>query len=174
MAKGDFAWCDKWQEYAHDIDNINLNDLCVPINPFGWVYGKNCSLLNKDLDSITAISKQFYKETSLETIGNNVIYTTPPQIWTNNRTIIAVAVIAAPKDNMRSFVNARAILKSQDGSTQEFTGSMNLPEYGESFFLKSSSNKKISNVTEMKLIFDHPVRLISTKTDNPAIMWMGY
>ena|GEM_PF-1054187 len=110
----------------------------------------------------------------METIVNNVIYTTPPKIWTTNRTIIAVAVLAVPKDNMKSVVNARAILTSQDGSIQEFTGSMNLPEYGELVLLKSNSNKKISNVIAMKLIFDRPVRLISTKTDNPAIMWMGY
>jgi|GEM_PF-1047344 len=57
MANGDFAWCDKWQEYAHDIDNYNVKELCVPISPFGVVYEKNCSVLNKDIDSITAIDK---------------------------------------------------------------------------------------------------------------------
>jgi len=158
----------QWQNLAIAIDSSEPV-VCVPIDPFSWVYGRNCSLLNPEMNS-----GQEYRRA--EKIDDNFIVEIVPPSWVKQRTLISFGILIKPMSTQITRVSAKAIVTSTDGTQQELRGERVLPISGGMLLLNGQTSTRIKNATSVKFIFNVPVeiRFITNSTNpTPAILWMG-
>lgn len=148
--------------------------VCVPVNPFGWVYTRNCSQLNSAFTLNWGNKTYEYKPLAKEgaqTIDINL----PASVV--NRKLLSIATLIKPLTTAPIFVTGKAIFEMKDGSKKHMLGDRQLPiSGGLLMFTTRNGSIPTNNIQKVTLKFSVPVEMgyVTSKTDERlAILWMG-
>lgn len=159
----------QWQKMAPAIDS-GTSPLCVPVNPLGWIYSKNCAIGNPELNWIKG-----YRFEAVRSMDDSGIFEVTPPVALSERTLVSLAVLVKPATT-KKFINVKAILNLKDRSDGLFTGEQNLAVSGGLILLTGKDSFPIRNIASVKFTFSAPVEIaIATNDpkDAPGILWMG-
>ncbi|MFT0892629.1 hypothetical protein [Pseudochelatococcus sp. G4_1912] len=153
----------QWQKMATAID---MGDsLCVPINPLGWIYGRNCQLLNQEDPKGKPI---VYEESTTKAFTIEI----PPSI--SSRTLISLAMLIKPYSMAQTPISGELELIMNDGTIKYMIGSNKLPSTG-GLLMFTSHGEEIA-MAEIKRItarLSLPVTRAYVEATTPAILWLG-
>jgi len=161
----------QWQNLASTISSSEPV-VCVPIDPFSWgggIYGRNCSLLNPEMNW-----GQEYRKVDKYDENFMLEVMTPP--WVSQRTLISVGILLRPLSTQTAHINAKALVLSADGTQQELRGERLLSISGGMLLLSGQLGTSIKGATSIKFIFNVPVEIrfiTNVLQPTPAILWMG-
>jgi hypothetical protein len=159
----------QWQRMAKVIDSTEPI-LCVPIDPFSWIYGRNCSLLNPSMNF-----GQEYRGI-LETNSTYSLEFIPPS-WLSPHYVISMGILVKPSKLKTMRIVAKARLTAANGVHLEMFGDRQLTFAGGGLLLLSGvPGSKIKGVNSVRIDFNAPVdvRFITEPSNTtPAILWMG-
>jgi len=161
----------QWQKMALSVDSGST--VCVPIDPLGWMYGRDCLLLNSDINW----GKRFeYRELAYAD-GYHSVMIEPSELALNHN-LLSLAVLLKPSTGASIFASAEAIITMKNGNKIYFFGDRQLPIPGGVLLLTAShGNSPIAtnDVKNILLRFDAPVDLgyVIRELNKPAVLWMG-
>lgn len=155
----------QWQNMALAIDS-GVSPLCVPVDPIGWSYSRNCSFLNPSPHwghGVSLISDPLYFDVLL-----------PAQL--SDKTIVAVAVLVRSLSLEKTFVDVQMTINLVDGRVLRYSTAREMTMSGGLLMLTGKESIAVKNIASVRLIFNVPVEiaLAANNTAEPGIMWMGY
>lgn len=157
----------QWQSLSASIQ-AEITPLCVPVDPFYFIYGDNCRLL-----SPTVIDFDFDKK-NLERVGSDysVDIFSPQSVVESN--LVAVAVLVYPVSNVSSRVEGRLSIELADGKVENLHAEKNLDYTGGMVYFSAPPKMAYKGVKRISLIFDQPIKVAYSKiSKEPVVMWMG-
>ena len=144
----------QWQKFAPAIDS-NESILCVPIDPLGWPYGRNCSLLNA-----AATVEQPAKFTEVpkhDTIYQLLVHV-PDAL--QDRHIASIGILIKPFNNQTTRIEAQAALTTRTNEVLDFFGERTLAKTGGLLLLTTRpSAGATSGIAQIKVRFNVPVQV---------------
>jgi hypothetical protein len=170
----------QWQEMAFQIDK-GARPLCVPLDPLGWMYAKNCQLLNYDLQG------DWLKGFRFDSVPVSLLEV-HPQVSLSAKELVSLAVLVQPSKNLQEkkeeWIDVKANIFLKDGGVRTFLGHQLIPLKGGLIMLKNLDMTSffipIKNISTVKLNFNQPVFLASLPsrggdkvTRDPLVLWMG-
>lgn len=159
----------QWQGMAHAIDS--KEPICVPVDPLGWVYQRNCSQLNPDINW----EKEF-KFDSLATDGYSSSLTISPPSSASDKNLFSIAALVKPNTLHMAFVDAKAVVNMKDGTSKYLVGGRQLSASGGLLMLTIKGVIPIKDIHSVTLVFGGPIELGFVANDPssaPGILWMG-
>jgi hypothetical protein len=161
----------QWQTMAHAIDS-GVSPLCVPLNPVGWMYTRDCEIL---YPSDLIGPQDFHFEHVPPDNDAYSLTLAPPESLFGN-TLVSLAVLARTLTAEPSRVAVKARIEMSDGSSIFYSGSRNLAVTGGLILLTGTENIPIWKISSIKFIFDSPVEIALNpkgRRGTPAIYWLG-
>jgi hypothetical protein len=151
-----------WQTMAESIQ-YNDDNICVPINPYGWIYSRNCKYLNK-LD-FTKGTYEFFEDTSLDIdIPNDI----------KSKQTIALLVNIDSANHVSTPVELYAYATTSSGEKVYFYGFNNNVSTKSTILLNNIHKKPVSNIIKLELTSNIPLKYwIKSGNDKPSISWLG-
>jgi hypothetical protein len=162
----------QWQIMANAIDSGQAT--CVPIDPLGWMFQRNCFQLNPDIDGSTWGKPLDFESVKVDG-GNSAISINPPSSALSKR-MISLAVLIKPQAEQSILINAEAVLKMKNGDTKYLIGSRQLAAAGGLLMLTGRGATPISEIEAVTLKFSAPVDLAFVPIESrnkPVVFWMG-
>jgi len=162
----------QWQSMAHIIDSDR--DICVPVDPYGWIFQRNCLLLNPTIkDIFRGPSLSFKTLESDAGHGGLLLDDIPPQPQSN---LISLALLIRPNSARQIFVHAKAILKTTNGADKYLIGSRHLAVTGGLVTLWGRDATPLREIESITLQFSNPINLAYSNTElgnKPVVIWLG-
>jgi hypothetical protein len=158
----------QWQNMARAVDS-GVSPLCVPIDPLGWMYSRDCTLLNQ-------VWMQDFHFKQVQTINDTVMLAISPPGSISEKTLISLGVLVRPLSTQTNYVAVKAIIQLRDGSKEYYTGNRELDITGGLILLTGQDSIPIMNISSIKFIFSSPVEIALTTNElnsDPEILWMG-
>ena len=161
----------QWQHMSSLIDS-NISPLCVPIDPLGWYYLRNCQQLNPVLNVQTPIT---FDSLSLKEPANSITIQIPENIMGSQ--LLALGIVVRPYEKKSSYpTQANATFTLKNGETLSFSGERQLKFSGGLITVDTNTSIPLQAIETITLHFNHPV-IVGTYFDQleqkPAILWMG-
>lgn len=156
-----------WQEMADAIDT-RQSLLFVPIDPFGWSFSRNCHVLAKPAN------KPFvFQRTPIDKDGYAFVHVAPPEVATGE--LHAIGVLLRPASQVRTHIEATAVLTMQNGEIVTWRGSRDIRcTTGGLILIGAERDTLVSGVREIAIRFDVPVEIARTTEDDTGfLMWIG-
>jgi hypothetical protein len=158
----------QWQEQASSIKSAEA--LCIPIDPFGWVYKKNCWQLNPEMSWAKTIE---YRPLSRH--GEYFTITLESPATGEYKNLISIAVLVkAPVSDLD--VKGELVLKMKDGSFNSSEGNHLLHRAGGLIMFTPEKTVPLEAIESVTLKFHSLVNIgfVSHEpVNNPAVIWMG-
>lgn len=152
----------QWQKMAEAIDSP-ASPLCVPVDPVGWMYQRNCNFL-KPAPTWANGSKVLTRSLSLEEI---------PPVALAGKNLVAAAVMARPYSTSKTDLQVRMTIKMVDGSSRYLTGEKALKASGGLVLLTGREVTAIKDIASVTLEFNEPAE-IALAPDQTGVVWMGF
>lgn len=162
-----FVGNSQWQNLSNSIQ-AGETPLCVPVDPFYFVYGNNCRLL-----SPSVIDYNFEKK-SLELIGSNyrVDLASPSSVSEAN--LVAVALLVYPVLHGSSRIIARLDVELASGEIESLHAEKVLDSTGGLIYFSAPPKVVYKGVKRISVVFDELVEVAYSKSLKvPIVMWMG-
>jgi hypothetical protein len=157
-----------WKEFSSSIDQ-GVFPLCVPIDPFPWLYGRGC-------ERLTPIPEQAYNlKRILNSDAGFVLEVPVPEVVKNGK-IISIGVFIKPVSDLDVRVHGRALIESINGEVFELKGDRLLSNTGGLLLLTQVSGAHIESVKSVKIFFDRSVDMAYQKSAGelqPSVVFMG-
>lgn len=153
----------QWQNIASSIDS-GASPLCVPVDPIGWMYQRNCSFLT-EMPVWTDGQTRTYDTGYLET-------TVPAKLAGKN--IFSAAVLIKPHALQMTQVELRLEFTLQDGSKKYYVGSKKLDDAGGLIMMTGKEIIPVNSISSVRLSFNVPVEIASAKKPGEGLVWMGF
>jgi hypothetical protein len=159
----------QWEDRA-DLLASDLPVVCIPIDPFGWSYGRNCTRLAGD--PIDPATVRFVDLPELETAAPAPWHLDVPAEVVDGR-LAAFTVLARPGSG--NVVRATAALTTSEGDAVTLTSEAHLPSRGGPVTFTLPGGKTLADVASVSVQFDTPVQVISSTEDTSGalVLWMG-
>lgn len=162
----------QWTKLARAIDSTSL-PLCIPIDPFGWIWKRNCDLLNKQAQSSWG-QPQAYKSIGIDSPEAEIEFLPPPEIRKNS--LQSIGILMRPAGLQTANVHAVVSLTLASGQTKVFQGESLLSEEGGLMYVSGVAGDPVVGVVSARLRVDTPVQLAVLKTSSKveqSMLWMG-
>ncbi len=159
----------QWQEMAPAI--ASSDSICIPIDPLGWIFSKNCSNLTPEVSFGSPIE---YRPLVRQKEHFSIVITPPASIA--NKNLTSLAILAQPSTTSNALVQGEAVLNMKDGSTKYLSGTRQLNTSGSLLVFTKRGTTAISDIKYITLQFDTPVNIgfvSGEASDHPRIIWMG-
>jgi len=160
-----------WQLLSHQLE-VSNDPICIPIDPLGWVYQRNCAILNPEINWFKKIE---YREVPNIQEQRQIDIVLPNNI-TSSR-ILSIAILVKPIIINENRVSAKVIFKMKGGSNLQWNGIRQLDPKGSLLLLTApSSSLLFQNIQSASLHFDQNVKIgyiADEPFSSPAILWMG-
>lgn len=161
-----------WQKYAAAIDSGRA-PLCVPINPYTWIYARRCRTLVPLPEWDWAQRETFFGR--LVPANQPIRVAAPAEVTRAAVTLIGIPL--RPAGAVRKDVRVHASAELLDGSTVTLSGNRVLEPSGGLVTLDIDSGvAELRNVRSLVITSDAPVSVLQHKAPNdaPIVSWMGY
>jgi hypothetical protein len=154
-----------WQTMARSIE-VNDDNSCVPIDPYGWMYSRNCKYLSKINFSIGA-----YKKIIETTLTTSIDIPTEIQ----NKKIISLLVGVNTTNNTSGNVELHAIATTISGRKVDFFGFKNNVSNTSMVLLNNSSKEAVAEIIKLEITSNIPLKYwVNNGNTKPSISWMGH
>ena len=151
-----------WQTMSQSIQN-NDNNRCVPINPYKWMYSKNCSYTHT-----LNFGKGTYKTFEETSLSINI----PSDI--KNKKTIALLVGIDLTNNVSANVELYAVATTSTGNKYKFYGFKNNVSSKSMILLNNTNREAISDIVKLELISNIPLKYwVENGKQRPSISWLG-
>ncbi|MCX8956437.1 hypothetical protein [Erwinia psidii] len=152
----------QWQKMAEAIDSPT-SPLCVPVDPVGWMYQRNCNFL-KPAPTWANGTRVLTSSLSLEE--------TPPAAL-SGKNLVAAAVMVRPFSSGKNTAEVRMTIKLVDGSSRYFSGSKTLKPSGGLILLTGRDVIAMKDIASVTLEFSAPVE-VALSAEGSGVVWMGF
>ncbi|MBC7792503.1 MAG: hypothetical protein H7Z43_02245 [Clostridia bacterium] len=149
-----------WQEMSRAVD-AGMTPLCVPIDPFGWIYGRKCSVLNPGKNWLTPI---VYEK------RRTVTALIPSEV--GRQELLAAAFVVKPQKTYRSRVHGVAVLATAAGPSRSFIAEHHVEPSGGIIFFDMTKNG-VRDSQSVDVTFDEELD-IAFSDGQPLVSWMGH
>ncbi len=161
----------QWQLMSPLINSDN-SPLCVPIDPIGWIYQKNCRQLNPDIAWGPLLT---YLDLFNENSSSKITISIPHKFSDNN--LLAFSIPTKPYQKKSSLpITVKALLIMKDGNNHLLFGEKKLKYSGGAIMIITNEPILIKEIQAITLEFDQHVSIGMTNfngIEEPAIVWMG-
>ncbi|MBD1553264.1 hypothetical protein [Pseudomonas typographi] len=158
----------QWQNMAEAIDGNG--PICVPINPMGWAYRRDCTNLSLDLDRSVPYG---YK---LATQGSgNMQMPVPASIL--GRHVLSLAVLVKSTTTGLTSLKLTVVLKLKSGAVSIFSGDGRVPLSGGVLLLTADAPVDANLIESASLQVKQPTQIgyfLNDPANTPAMTWYGY
>lgn len=161
----------KWQALASSIDS-GLTPLCVPVNPLGWIYGRNCGLLNAEpifwpgIRYAAAVQSGKY----LWSVAIDI-----PSALSGDSLLSLLVLGRAPLQSINANGYLEVTLKN--GNMVVLRDSQQFDRNGGAFLFSALESLPIMEISEINLSMDAPVDIAhhdeTRHRGAPLVLWMG-
>jgi hypothetical protein len=159
-----------WLEMAEAIDSGD--DVCVPVDPLGIIFTRNCSLLNVSISwYLAALRTPLYTPPAA---GNSQQLELPQQ---PHKWLRSVAILARPLTTTSEPLQARIELALTHGGRKLLTGSRAMTASGGLLMLTGHDVTRLEDLESAVLHFSQPAELGHVEADGtavPIVLWMGH
>lgn len=158
-----------WMSMAGAIDKGGA--VCVPVNPIGWVYGRDCDLLNPE----KGVSHSYEFE-PMAGDGSTSVADLPVLRRDAHHVLLALAVLVKPAQGQTIHVPMEAVITLSDGSTRYLTGGRQLPYGGGLVLLTGDREIALENIRSVRIEVAGAMQLgfvADTHPKAPVVLWMG-
>lgn len=157
----------QWQTMSAAID-ADSSTLCVPLDPFGWVFGKNCRSLDPAMDWGHAFT---YPQASAGKMEIDI----PLPATVSGQTLFALSALVRPANKSRERIQLQAVITEKNGRVTVLNGEQSLPASGGLITLHIPQAAGLSGISQLQLRSDKAFKLAYTMDApvKPAIIWMG-
>ena len=145
--------------------------VCVPIDPIGWVYQRNCSLLHSDVHWGGS-----YVFRAVGFTGDFVSLDVAVPTQLEKSKLMSFAILVKPVALQAMMVSVKGRLNMKDGSTRYLLGGRQVPVDGGLLHLTGRGAVAFSEIESIVLEFAVPVEVgfvVTGASMRPAIVWMG-
>jgi hypothetical protein len=159
----------QWQLMSGTLDTGE--PVCVPIDPIGWIYQRNCTQLNGDVNW----GRDYAFTPVASTGGVTSLPVLPPRLPADTK-LLSFAILVKPLTLQAFVVNAKAVVNMKDGSTRYLLGARQVPVAGGLLHLTGKGVVAFADIHSIVLEFETPVEagyVVDGLTTRPAILWMG-
>lgn len=161
----------QWQHMSSLIDS-NVSPLCVPIDPLGWYYLRNCQQLNSELNWLVKIT---FDSLPLKEPANSITIQIPENIMGSQ--LLALGIVVRPYEKKSSYpTQANVTFTLKNGETASLSGERQLKFSGGLITVDTNTPIPLQAIETITLHFSQPV-IVGTYLDQleqkPAILWMG-
>ena len=161
----------QWQHMSSLIDS-NVSPLCVPIDPLGWYYLRNCQQLNSELNWLVKIT---FDSLPLKEPANSITIQIPENIMGSQ--LLALGIVVRPHEKKSSYpTQANVTFTLKNGETLSLSGERQLKFSGGLITVNTNTPIPLQAIETITLHFNQPV-IVGTYFDQleqkPAILWMG-
>ncbi|WLG43453.1 tetratricopeptide repeat protein [Pseudomonas sp. FP1740] len=156
-----------WKEFSSSIDQ-GISPLCVPIDPFPWLYGRNCEWL-------TPLPEQAYiLKRVLKSEAGFVIEVPVPES-VQGKKLISIGLFVKPVSDLDVRVHGRALVENAEGGRFELKGDRMLSNTGGLLLLTQAPGAYIESVSRIQIFFDRGVDVAYQQRSElqPSIILMG-
>jgi len=167
MKDGSMMHAGLWTSMADAIDSQSA--VGIPVASLGWVFLKNCVQLDPEMQPFHPCT---FKSTSIKD-DSSFIFLEPPR--TTYKNLISLSILVRPQAVQSLSVNATAVIKIKNGTTQYLVGARRLPAtIGGFLMLTGREPIPIKDIQSIAIKFDMPIELAYlSEKDKPVILWMG-
>lgn len=149
----------QWQNMSTNID-LSTSPLCVPIDPLGWIYSKNCAFLNT------------MPNWNYGTHVINTSITLKPRNFLN-KTLVATAFLIKPLSNKKTFIRAEMTITLKNGHIEYASGEKNIMPSGGLILLTEKNMIVIQDIAAIKVRFSSSLEMANNPMGNLGVIWMG-
>ena len=152
----------QWQKMSEKIDS-KPDILCVPINPIGWMYSRNCNFIGH---------LSFWNHPTF-LLKNSLSFSikTPPEL--SEKILSAAGILLKPISGKETFIEVAMAIRMKNGEVKNYAGSSKIIESGGMILLNGEDeNIAFKDISLVTLTFNQPVE-IATNGESMGVMWMG-
>ena len=156
-----------WKEFSGAIDQ-GVTPLCVPIDPFPWLYGRNC-------ERITPLAEQDYILKQIKKSDEGYLLEVPVSASVQSRNLVSIALFIKPASDSDSDIRGRALVEDMQGQVHELRARRVLPSTGGLLLFTQLSGQYIESFKRIQIIFEEPVDVAYQRNNQsqPSIVLMG-
>lgn len=156
-----------WKEFSGAIDQ-GVTPLCVPIDPFPWLYGRNC-------ERLTPLAEQNYVLKQIKKSDEGYLLEVPISASVQSRNLVSIALFIKPASDSDSDIRGRALVEDMQGQVHELHARRVLPSTGGLLLFTQLSGQYIESFKRIRIVFEQPVDVAyqSSNQSQPSIVLMG-
>lgn len=156
-----------WKDFSSSIDQ-GVSPLCVPIDPFPWLYGRNCEWL-------TPPPEQAYILKRILQSKEGFVVDVPVPESVQSGKLISLGVFIKPASDLDVSVHAFAVVDDVDGNVFKFQGERIISATGGLFLLTQASGVYVGSAKRIRIFFDRGVDMAYQQHSElqPSIIFMG-
>jgi hypothetical protein len=176
----------QWQEMSPLLADATEPVVCVPVDPFGWEYGRNCSILVDDKvipsfgwAELTADRVPAGRGTAVGDAADGAAAMTidvPVPDEVTDGSLASLAIMVRPPAGGGE-VPARAVVRTRTGAESVLFGSAHVPSTGGLLQFVDRPTPLLQDVDSVRLEFDEPVSVGATDPasgpETVVVLWMG-
>ncbi|GKS69785.1 hypothetical protein W03_17890 [Nitrosomonas sp. PY1] len=163
----------QWQHMASLIDS-NVSPLCVPIDPAGWYYLRNCRQIDPD-PALHPLMPITFDSLLLKQAHQSIAIQIPKNLTGSQ--LLALGIVVRPYDKETSYpIQADAVFTLKNGEILSLSGERQLKLSGGLITIHTNAAIPIQAIETITLQFDQPVIVgtyFSQLEQKPIIFWMG-
>jgi hypothetical protein len=164
------AGISQWEQMSGRLDRGDPV-VCVPIDPFGWVAGRNCNAL---VDAaVIPTSFAWTGEPGGLQDGATVELSVPAEVSSGR--LVSFGVLVRPSGGLHD-VRAVATVTDEEGNRTELRGERSLSSDGGLLQFLADGDAEIHGTRSVSITFDGPVELatrVPGGTAGAVALWMG-
>lgn len=191
----------QWTELSSRLADPTEASLCIPLDPFGWIYGRNCQVLVDDkvipfvfgwsalpaatTSATTDPSSAPASDTAPADAGAGapaeqgsapveLELDAPRQVTSG--TLVSFALMVKPEPGT-STVRAQAFVESRDGSETELAAEASVSPDGGLLQFTDVPSAALGDVVGVRVVFDEPVSVGARDPlaglQTTIVLWMG-
>lgn len=163
----------QWQAFSPGLDQGTSDSICIPIDPFGWVYGSNCRNLTNELGWTTP--HRFHLIGNSESDSAS-IQLDVPRIDIAGSQIAGLLSLARTTGPKMEQISARAIITLKGGRKITYRGANEILPTGTAILLFGPP-ANADDIESVELQFDRPVSIAMHGPQNseiPMTVWLGH
>ncbi|WP_261541401.1 hypothetical protein [Burkholderia multivorans] len=158
-----------WMSMAGAIDAGG--PVCVPVDPIGWVYGRECALLNADKGTLHS-----YEFEPMANDGSTSVADLPVLRRDEHHVVLALAVLVRPARSQMIYASTRAVITLADGTTRYLSGGRHLPYGGGLVLLTGDGEIALESIRSVRIEVAGATQLgfiADAAPKTPVVLWMG-
>jgi hypothetical protein len=160
----------QWQNQAGSLASDD-EIVCIPIGPFGWVYGRDCRDLGAGPASDNGVQFSGAPAQAVEQTS----YTLDVPEAVKEASVAAIGIMVKPVSGSGT-VSGRIELVTESGQVVRFDGLAEVQSGGGLVQFGSTGSLPVDRVVGARALFDQPVEVGTISSGEgrvPAVLWLG-
>jgi hypothetical protein len=160
----------QWQSLASYLQH-SKDPVCVPIDPFGWVYGRGCRILNSDMNLSRSLQFSDRQRSEVSLILSDFKIE-------NASALSSIAVLVKPYSLSRELIHGVVTITTVSGELFFLSGEKSLRWDGGLIYFSSPNIIQLNQILEVKIKFSEEVFVATTMkpagSNVPGVMLFGF